>query len=444
MRASCVLAVVLYLLVAPMAQPGFSQVEIDKAAASDHEFLQQRKISDLAAKVGPQVIRQWRRDTEDGDKNVDVDASDLVRSVEKAHEDYRHFIRDYQSVPTYSESLLVLAGGLFGGAVGMVSGPPGMLLGSVIGATAGNILADSLEETGRSLARQLLLKNRDDLLAAANRTYDELAADPEALRDVISKHTSLFRDLREKAEGDPVLWGFAVDLLTDTMANTTEAQLDAAANETENTERIDGELLKFAESLQTMDESLSERLDETTKSLGNINATMHDLQNSFTELESQLDGIEAGQAVIASFIFDSMSADQKIEMLKRGYMDHLLKCPDEVTDCSVGRVKTRMISSLEEEGKLKKQMSELAEAIDAVRDVHAIAANLGIDSPELNEILSYGTAAGGAVVQYLQQDYLGAIATMTGVFGQRAADPDTERFKFLMEYLGPAVCANRL
>ena len=428
-RFTC-LAMLVHGLTFLMPQTGLSQVEAVGAESAAPKSTQNRQISDLASKVGPDVVRQWRRNRNIEQDN-EIDASLVLSSIERVQEDYAQFIREYHSAVAYSRPLMPLAGGLFGAAAARFAGPPVMLLGSVVGAVVGNVVADKLEEQGQSMARQILQKNKDAILEAANRTYGELAANPNALRGAFVKNTSLLSDLRDRAEGDPVLWGFAVDLLTDTLVNTTEAQLDAAAGPEANVEKF----MQFAG-------EFSAELSETAKLVDSIGNSLDGFHKSISELGSQLNDLGAEHAMVADFVFGSMSATQKLEMLNRGYMDRLFRCPGGGSTCEGARLKEATVSSLEEaagleedRGRLKSQLSGLAEAIDGMTNVHAIAGNLGVHSPELSEMIGYGNIAGNAILQFSQANYLGALASITSVFGKRAEDPNAVRFRFLMNYL---------
>ena len=70
-RFTC-LAMLVHGLTFLMPQTGLSQVEAVGAESAAPKSTQNRQISDLASKVGPDVVRQWRRN-----RNIEQDMKSM-------------------------------------------------------------------------------------------------------------------------------------------------------------------------------------------------------------------------------------------------------------------------------------------------------------------------------------------------------------------------------
>ena len=389
-----------------------------------------RALSDLAATLGPHVVRQWRRDN---GIEIDTPETDLRTSrqiVEKLFADHERLRGAYDTARNAGQAVAVAAGlgvrfspDLAGKAVSAVL---------LVLATAGN---DEIERVAGLRVRQLLKERKSAILEAADLTYEALRqSGPEAIRATFADNAALLQEVRDRYGLEPEPWNVAMELLVDAVVNSTERQIDRIETYTGSTERLGADVAALAVNLHGLETELDTRLRVAEEAMPRVADTMRDFQAAVVDLDDRLANVETNQAVVADFIFDSMPAARKVHALQAGFMRERFACADGGEACDATALKTSLLDRFQKEAELDALVGEVASVTGAVNDVYAVATNLGIDSPELNDLMRYGNAAAGAFTQFATGNVLGGLASVTSVFGRRR-DADAERFAAMMGYL---------
>ncbi|MCY4107646.1 MAG: hypothetical protein OXG11_01295 [Chloroflexi bacterium] len=405
--------------------------------------------------MGPRVVAHWRRTDLPDARDVYANShADLQQAVDKAIEEYRRFQRAYAVTPITADAtariqvgLLAVATSTAAGAA--VGGPYGAAVGSILGvvggtaaALAGGTAYERSLEHGRAHARSLLRRHRHAILGGLS--YDELQAlPPEQLRDRFVGATSALQDALAQSRNGPAR-DFAVDVLLDTLVNTTSTQLDQAVLREEDIAEFSSFARDLQKDLDELGEQLDRRLDDVETSMDGVAESVADLEGSVENLGERMEVLGSDQALVAEFIFDLMPPSRKANALRRGFLADRFRCRDRQDDCDAAKLrnlKDALIDLFDADAKREQRQRELAgyvrelgEVAAAVGNLSDIATNLGVNSPELRDLARYSGGGSQAFKQYVAQDYLGAFATVTGLLGPRR-DPDAERFSILVGYL---------
>lgn len=373
-------------------------------------------LSDLAAILGPHVVRQWRRDEGIAIETPETDIRTSRQIVEKLFADQERLRGAYDTARNTGQFLAQATG----------------LAGLQVLVAAGN---DEIERAAGLRVRQLLKEHKPAILEAAGLTYEALRqSGPEEIRKTFADNAALLQEVRDRYGLEPEPWNVAMELLVDAVVNSTERQIDRIETYTGSTERLGADVAALAANLHGLEIELDTRLRVAEEAMPRIADTMRDFQAAVVDLDDRLANVETNQAVVADFIFDSMPAARKVDALQAGFMRERFACADGGEACDAAALKTSLLDRFQKEAELDALVGEVASVTGAVNDVYAVATNLGIDSPELNDLMRYGNAAAGAFTQFATGNVLGALASVTSVFGRRR-DADAERFAAMMGYL---------
>lgn len=412
------------------------------AAPSGAAFAEEVSATDyakLVAKFGPQAVKLWRQETEVKIKPSGLSPESQNQAVEAMLTDYAKLRSSYASAKNAGEWTSL---GVSGGAatVVLVAGPqatvtvPALLIAAAITTTI-EIGNEELERVAASEARKLLKARRDQIVALTGLSYEQIHANPGAARQAFEDSVDIFKDVRERAGGSTEQWRNAQEMMIDTIAATSAAQLEAIEVNAAEISKLGEKFAMIANEVHDLEVRLDERLNEIEQSMGRIEGAVEALQGAVQDLDQRVENLETDQAVIADFVLDSMTARQKVKAIKdRGFLAARFRCADGQTDCEGAKLKTSLIERFEKQADLEELVGEVVKVSTAVNDVHTIAKNLGFSSPELNKAVEIGNVAANTFVNFAAGNYLGALASATSLFAKKS-DPDAERFKILMRYL---------
>ena len=387
-------------------------------------------LSDLAATLGPHVVRQWRRDERIAVDTPETDLRTSRQIIEKLFADHERLRAAYDTARNAGQAVAVAAGL----GVRFIPVPAGKVAsaGLAVLATTGN---DEIERVAGLRVRQLLKERKSAILEAADLTYEALRqSGPEAIRATFADNAALLQEVRDRNELDSESWNVAMELLVDAVVNSTERQIDLIETYADGAERLGADVAALAVNLHGLETAFDTRLRVAEAAMPRIADTMLELGAAVVDLDDRLANVETNQAVVADFIFDSMPAARKVQALQAGFMRERFACADGGETCDAAALKTSLLDRFQKEAELDELVSDVATVTGAVNDVYAVATNLGIDSPELNDLVRYGNAAAGAFTQFAAGNVLGGLASATSVFGRRR-DADAERFAAMMRYL---------
>ena len=397
-------------------------------------------VTKLTVKFGPQVIKQLRATTEFSVPPSSLPPEKRNQAVEKTYQEYVKLRSTYASAKNSTEWLSLGVGG--GTAlVAALAGPqatvtiPAILVGATI-TTMIDIGNERLDAVGRSQMRELLRSRQSDIFQDLGLDYtgfDEMSDDPEEIRRAFSDGIEVFQDLRERADSDAV-WENTQEMIVDAIANTTKEQWEAIEVNQDNIELVASAVVDLADELTRFQAEVEDRFTDLEVKYDELAVSIEDLQGAVVNLDSRVGALEKNQAMISDFIFDDMPPARKVLALEGDFFGSRFKCADAETTCEASELKAAMIDRFKKEAEVQELISDVNYAVSSLNSIGKIASDLRISSPELRDAVRIGNAAAGAFAGFMTGNYLGAISSITGLFGKKS-DPDAERFKILMKYL---------
>ncbi len=280
--------------------------------------------------------------------------------------------------------------------------------------------AGYLAEEGMGRARGILssglqtMTNADrkkfDASLAAGK-YEEAAALFESRTKKLSKMESMLRE-------DPQAASTARELVLQTMQATSSAALIEAGKAHATSKSIERDLAKH---VQTTKE-FGKRLD---RKLGDLEQKSKALNDGIASVRSDLDTLQQGQnatafqlQLVQDVLFDQQPPSAKLALMKAGAKPGL----------SVDQRAT-VVKYLEVEVKKQDILRTASAVVQVASDVNTIMSNLGIQDRRLGDAVRYGTVATTALSQAFSGNYLGAVASVSGLFGGAQKDPNQAQFE---------------
>jgi hypothetical protein len=287
------------------------------------------------------------------------------------------------------------------------------------------------EETEAFLARK-----RDDLVRAGNNSYEALQGlPPNEIKQRLQQSTNLFDELRTMFAGDPAAEKLAENLVIESIKNTSLATLDSVRQNQERVAGVETRVADMTRAFVRFEQRTSAALERHGQAIGELQGAVGELQRAVSSLDLRLRTQERDQAVIADFVFDRMDPDAKVAALQGGFLAERFACADGGSSCDAAKLKTDLVARFKAEAKVQQISAEIRSGVAMLSNVATIASNIGLNIPRLDQAVNMGSVAVAAFEQFASGNYIGAIASVTGIFAART-DPAAERHKALMNYLG--------
>lgn len=355
--------------------------------------------------------------------------------VEETLKNYANVRSTYYAGATANQIMGVSTEAFFGAAALRMPSPlakvsfllAGAMVKSVNDAANERILA-----AGREKGRQFLAQEKDKILSSAGvKSFSELKGQRsiEQMRDAVVAATDNFDDIRTRAGGDVILADNARDLLIDTLTSTAPQVLDALSNQSAKQE----EFAEFMIQMKVYTAETSKTLDAHAEAITGLGAKVEGLSQSIAYVNTELKRQGRDQSIISDFVFDEMSPRKKAESLKAGFLQERFECTAaEGNNCEKQAFKAGLITKFEREADIQDFVQTAGILTSGIKDINTIATNFGIDSPELNQAAEIGNAAMGAVTAYLSGNPIGAVAAISGLFGEKK-DPNAATMQYLRQ-----------
>ena len=300
------------------------------------------------------------------------------------------------------------------------------------------MLYSKLGDIRTDRGRRLLARVSKELVSAAQvEDFDALAKDPVLFRNTIIKSDRILQDVKRRASesGDPDLLNSVVDALQKVAAATDSAMLKEFAKTDEKVSDLDAQFGRFAEAFDAERKQILKRLDDYGKSMERLPAHLETLKDDVLTMKQEVKRLGRNQDLVADFMFSGLPPGEKARALRSGLMDDRIRCPKEEPACNPANIKAALVKGYEGQARIRKNVAYAGRILEGINDIGTIVGNMGLDLGEDgNKALQIASAATSAYISLMTNDPLGAIASITGMFGNRP-DPDAERFRIMMGFL---------
>ncbi len=215
--------------------------------------------------------------------------------------------------------------------------------------------------------------------------------------------------------------------------NKTHAQVQGNSEEIN---KLKEQYVDISSDLSQLEEKVQSNYKTLTASVTRVDQQVREVSASLSDLTDTVSRLDQRQAVIADFMFADMPPSRKVAFLRSGAMDAAINCPKAAPDCDKSKVKASLLGHYEKEAATAEALQDMRRFSSGLRDLSAIANNLGVDSPELQFALATGQSVTNAFLSFADSppNIIGGIAALSGIFGKKK-DPAQERHIALMSYL---------
>ena len=264
-------------------------------------------------------------------------------------------------------------------------------------------------------------------LAADLRNYFQSGAIQDFAGKTAAEKLKLLQDkgfdpVLDRAEGDPEVVAIATAEYIRILAKTTGQGLkDLADQTTANAE----EIKKARKTVAGFGKALKKFKKKTNERIGAIENRVTGIQNRLDKVAEKADKNEKDVDYLQNYMFGKMDPAEQIAAIESGLLDHLT--PEQQADL-------KEKAAIAEER--KKLVEDVQKFMNGANDLFKIAGDVGINlPPEAAKLLQVGNAAAAAVTNIANGNYLGAIASVTGLFRKQGPDAATLRHQQVMNTL---------
>lgn len=397
-----------------------------------------KDVGELVRDVGVSSAKIWLDQSNATVPKSNLEPDQQRTYVENALNDYARIRNTHHGAAESMEWVNV--GIKLGSGVAMFAYPPATIPAILYAGAMDTVIDEGnkrIELLGEAQGRKRLALIKDQLVSETGLgSYAAMRDNPEQVRQLLTDSNNYLLDLKERADstGDPALIDFSIDVLVRTLVHNDEAILDAVVGTISDIEETKKDFSDFTVEVKADLEEVNARLEGFGSAIESLANDTKLLQESMQEVNVRLQSVEQSQGFISDFVLSRMSPSEKVAALKNGFMADRFGCASGVASCDASELKTSMIAQFEAEARLASHIDTAAKISKGISDISTIANNLGISDPKINEALAIGSAAANAFIGFASGNYLGAIASVTGIFGG-GSDPDAERFKIMMQYL---------
>lgn len=280
--------------------------------------------------------------------------------------------------------------------------------------------ASYLADDGKQRALGVFSAGLQKMSTSDKKKFDNYIAQnkPEQAAKLFDDRTKGLSKLSQSLKDYPGADAVARDYVTKILGDTTSTALILAGKSYALAGNVDERLKNHILTTQTFTRTLGTRVDSLHQSIRGVNQEINQVTSDLLSLRGDQTATAHQVRVIEEIMFEQLPPAAKLKLLEGGAKPGLT---------SEQRNLTERYLRLEIK---KAEVSAIAgQVVSVVSDVNSIMSNLGIEDKGLSDAARYGSAASSALSQAMTGNYLGAIVSITGVFGPAKPDPVQQQFK---------------
>lgn len=194
-------------------------------------------------------------------------------------------------------------------------------------------------------------------------------------------------------------------------------------------DRVREEMTEARAEIDFVRDAVETRTQEIEQQMGALADAVKANSSGLAELSGKLSLQETAMAAVAEISFSGWTTQQKLQAVRSNLVPGL--------DDAQKQALTRSLEAQQRQEKLVSQVSSAAGDLKAIAD---IARSLDLPDDLVKTVDTASTIATGAA-QFLSGNYLGAISSVTSLFGMGKPDPVADRHQQMMEYLASQFAA---
>ncbi|WP_133303077.1 hypothetical protein [Cupriavidus lacunae] len=295
--------------------------------------------------------------------------------------------------------------------------------------------ANWIADEGIGKARGVLSAGLQSMTKWDRNKFDALISDgkyPEA-GQLFEKRTRRLSTLEQALKDDPQAAAAARQLVLATMQQTNSAALIVSGKSYAEVQRVEGALATHVKTATAFNKAVKDKLEVLETRSAQLNAQLQDVQNDVQALRQDQQATGQQVALIQDILFEQQPPAVKLALLEGGAKPGL-----------TGAQREKAVNYLKTEVKKQEIIATASSVVTAARDVTTIMSNFGMKvDPKVSQAIEYGTVATDALGQAFSGNYLGAISTVSGLFGRRGGS-DPYRAQFAKIFAELAVIQEKL
>ena len=394
------------------------------------------EVTKVAAELGVSVLKENSQTADFTIPSSALPPGVQARELEASLQKYTKLRNAHTSAQTGLNTLGATVDGIIGlsAATGSIAGVVG---GAALRATVelGN---NALNQYAEERSRTYLVGVGKQLVEASGADdFEALVNDRALLERTIVGSTTLLKDVRERAQetGDAALVSTVAASIAQVADAKAVAAYRAAAGAVNDIESLDLEFSAFVNKVSDEFREANFRLEDHAKRLVNLERDVQDLGTAVDNMKVQVNQLGRNQDLIADFVFTRMTPAERVSALQNGLVDNRIRCPNDAPSCDRQEIRKAMIERYSREASVQQTIKRIGGIVKDANTAFKIANDLGIDMPpEVGKAVGIATAGFNAFTNFTSGNFLGAISSITGLFGGKK-DAAAERHKQMMQFL---------
>jgi hypothetical protein len=277
-----------------------------------------------------------------------------------------------------------------------------------------------IADEGMDQAKGMFSAGLQTMTQADQKQFDAYltAGNAQAAADLFDARTQKLSTMKGVLKDDPTAAAAADKLILQTIQQTTSAALIQSGMANAAVQDIEGKLAKHVQATNDFAKDASKRIDALGESSKELNDAITGVNQ---DLGSLLEGQKANAfqlSMVQDVLFEQQTPSTKLAMLNGGARPGL-----------TGEARATVVKYLQVEVQKQQILAKASSIVTAAADVNTIMTNLNIKDQRLSDAVRYGSVANAALAQAFQGNYLGAVASVSGLFGGGGEDPNKANFQ---------------
>jgi flagellar biosynthesis chaperone FliJ len=288
--------------------------------------------------------------------------------------------------------------------------------------------AGFIAKEGKERAVGVLSSGLQKMTASDRTQFDKMLADQryddaaKLFDQRTGKLTSMAKSLKDDPEGAALAQQYVVDSLREGTSTALIQAGKARAAVTNVESQLSNHVRAshaFAKEVKTRVGTLETASKELAQQISGLSVDLEELKKDQKATANQV-------SLVTGILFEQQPPQTKLAMLEANAFPGLSTEQKEIAT-----------KALKVEIKKQEVLAVASKVVSAAADVSTILTNFGIKDQGLSEAVKYGTVATTALSQAFTGNYLGAIASVSGLFGGGGApDPNAAQFERVFKELG--------
>jgi hypothetical protein len=281
------------------------------------------------------------------------------------------------------------------------------------------LVGDAVAKAAAMLGADIDKMNRQDKLK-----FESLLAQKKwsAAEKQFDKSTGRLSAIRRGLGNDASAIAIVDSAIHSTLLKGSTAAIKIAGQAYEKADHLDNQFTHHVKGFNAFTTKAVKSFKQLDEGVKNLKASMKSATERINAVEKSQNTTALQIQVMQDIMYDDQSPAVKLALLDSGAKPTLTGEPRE-------SVKAILNTQIAQQNLIDKTNKVLGYA----RDMNTIMTNFGVQDKGLNQAVQYGSVASTALSQAFSGNYLGAIASVSGLFGGNGPDPLQQQLQHQFE-----------